>query len=166
MRPGFILCVAGLALAALLFKPASAPFYVLNVSRSVPVGLYRLESQNLQRGALAVIRLSQPWRDLAASRGYLSHKALLIKPVAALAGDRVCHLSQRVTINEHLVAVAQPEDKKGRALPLWEGCKMLLEGELFVLSASEDSFDGRYFGVTPRSAVIAKAVPVLWQLRE
>lgn len=164
MRAGIILCMAGLALAALLITPALAPLYALNLSRSVPVGLYRLESQNLHRGDLAVIHLSPPWRDLAASRGYLPHKALLIKPVAALSGDHVCRLGQRITINGQLVAIAQPADQKGRVLPVWEGCVTLLEGELFVLSASDDSFDGRYFGITPRSAVIAKAKPVSWLL--
>lgn len=162
MRAVFILSMTGLALAALGIKPAWAPLYVLNLSRSVPVGLYRLASPNLQRGAFAVIHLNAPWRDLAASRGYLPHRALLIKPIAALSGDHVCRLGLKITINGQLVAIAQPADKKGRALPEWKGCKTLLEGELFVLSASEDSFDGRYFGVTPRSAVIAKAEPVSW----
>jgi type IV secretory pathway protease TraF len=104
--------------------------------------------------------LSQPWRDLAAARGYLSPDAWLIKPVVALAGDRVCRLNGKITINGRLAAVAQPEDKKGRALPEWEGCKTLAEGEVFLLSSTGGSFDGRYFGVTPRSALIANAVPV------
>jgi conjugative transfer signal peptidase TraF len=133
---------------------------VLNLSPSVPVGLYRLESRNPHRGGLAVIRMGQPWRDLAASRGYLPPGAALIKPVAALAGDRVCRSGAAITINGRLAALAQPADKSGRGLPKWEGCKTLIEGEVFLLSSKEGSFDGRYFGVTPRSAVIANAVPV------
>jgi conjugative transfer signal peptidase TraF len=158
--------MSGLAVAAILIKPALAPLYVLNLSPSVPVGLYRLEGRHPHRGGLAVIRLSQPWRDLAASRGYLSTGASLIKPVAALAGDRVCRSDGRITINGRLAALAQPADNSGRVLPEWEGCKTLVEGELFLLSGTEGSFDGRYFGVTPRSALIANAVPVsgwLWQ---
>ena len=160
MRTAFILCMMGLALAALAVKPAWAPLYILNLSNSVPIGLYRLESLKLQHGTLTVIHLGQPWRDIAASRGYLPHGALLIKPIAALSGDHVCRQGLRITINGQLVAIAQRQDKRKRALPQWNGCKTLLEGEVFVLSASEDSFDGRYFGVTPRSAVIAKARPV------
>jgi type IV secretory pathway protease TraF len=104
--------------------------------------------------------LSEPWRDLAASREYLPPDASLIKPVAALAGDRVCRLDGRITINGRLAAFAQQADKSGRVLPEWAGCKTLIEGELFLLSNAEGSFDGRYFGVTPRSALIANAVPV------
>jgi conjugative transfer signal peptidase TraF len=160
MRPRLILSVAGLAVAAILIKPALAPLYVLNLSPSVPVGLYRLEGRNPHRGGLAVIRLSRPWRDLAASRGYLPPGIWLIKPVAALAGDRICRLDGKITINGRLAALAQPADKMGRDLPEWTGCKTLIEGEIFLLSTTEGSFDGRYFGVTPRSALIANAVPV------
>jgi conjugative transfer signal peptidase TraF len=163
MKARLILPIASLAVAALLIKPAT-PLYIWNPSPSVPVGLYRLESRKLHRGALAVIDLSQPWRELAASRGYLSASALLIKPVAALSGDRVCRLGQMITINGRLATMARWEDGKGRALPGWEGCKTLLEGELFLLANSEGSFDGRYFGVTPRSALIAMAVPVSGRL--
>ena len=166
MRPRLILSAPGFAVAALLIKPALAPLYVLNLSPSVPVGLYRLESGNPHRGGLAVIRLSQPWRDLAAAREYLPPQALLIKPVAALGGDHVCRSGARITINGRLAAVAQPEDKKGRALPEWEGCKTLVEGEAFLLSRTDGSFDGRYFGVTPRSALIANAVTVSRWLRQ
>ena len=160
MRQRLILSAAGFAVAALIFKPALAPLYVLNLSLSVPVGLYRLEGGNPHRGGLAVIRLRQPWRDLAAAREYLPAGASLIKPVAALAGDRVCRSGDAITINGRLAAVAQPADKSGRGLPKWEGCQTLIKGEVFLLSGTEGSFDGRYFGVTPRSALIANAVPV------
>jgi conjugative transfer signal peptidase TraF len=166
MRPRLILSVAGLAVAALLIKPALAPLYVLNLSPSVPVGLYRLGGGNPHRGGLAVIRLSQPWRDLAASRGYLPPDAWLIKSVAALAGDSVCRSGLKITINGRLAAVAQPEDKKGRVLPEWAGCKTLINGELFLMSNAEGSFDGRYFGVTPHSALIGNALPVSGRLGE
>jgi conjugative transfer signal peptidase TraF len=160
MRPRLILSVIGLAVAALLIKPAQVPLYVLNLSSSVPVGLYRLEGRIPHRGGLAVVRLSQPWRDLAASRGYLPRSIWLIKPVAALAGDHVCRFDGRITINGRLAALAQPEDTKGRVLPEWAGCKTLIEGELFLLSSTEGSFDGRYFGVTPQSALVANAILV------
>ncbi len=140
MRPRLTLFVAGLAVAALLIKPAMTPLYLLNLSPSVPVGLYRLESPH--RGGLAVIRLSQPWRDLAASRGYLPPGIWLIKPVGTLAGDRVCRSNGRITINGRFAALAQQEDTKGRVLPEWAGCKALIEGELFLLSTAEGSLTG------------------------
>ncbi|WP_088347341.1 S26 family signal peptidase [Rhodomicrobium vannielii] len=162
MRPPLILLFAISAVAALLISPVVMPRYILNLSQSVPVGFYRFEGRDLERGDLVVIRLGQPWHDLARSRGYLLSKAWLIKPVAALAGDRVCRLEQVITVNGRLSAVAQPADEKGRSLPKWDGCRKLAQDEMFLLSNVEGSFDGRYFGVTPRSALIAKAIPVSW----
>ncbi len=159
MRPRFVLLLALSAAAALLISLAISPRYILNFSHSVPIGLYRLEGQSPQRGDLAVIQLDEPWRGLAQSRGYLPATAWLIKPVAALSGDRVCRLGRVIMINGRISAVAQSADEKGRALPEWEGCRRLAQDEMFLLSGVSGSFDGRYFGVTPRSAIIAKAVP-------
>jgi type IV secretory pathway protease TraF len=153
------------AAAALLISPAISPLYILNLSHSVPIGLYRLEMQSLQRGDLAVIQLGEPWRELAEARGYLSSKAWLIKPVAGLAGDCICRTGQVITINGYISAVAQSADEKERLLPEWEGCRKLAQDEMFLLSGVRDSFDGRYFGVTPGSALIAKAVSASWWLK-
>ena len=166
MKSCLILSIAILAIGALLKRPGATPRYVLNPSRSAPVGFYRLEAAPLHRGAFAVVLLGQPWRNLARSRGYLLSKAWLIKPVAALAGDRICRLGQMITINGRFAAVAQPADKRGRALPRWQGCKTLIDGEMFLLSDRQGSFDGRYFGVTPHAALIARAVPFLEPLGE
>ncbi len=159
MRPRFVLLLALSAAAALLISLAISPRYILNLSHSVPIGLYRLEGQSPQRGDLAVIQLGEPWRGLARSRGYLAPKAWLVKPVAGLAGDHVCRTGRAISINGHISAIAQLADKKGRLLPTWEGCRSLARDEIFLLSKVSGSFDGRYFGVTPRSAFIAKAVP-------
>jgi conjugative transfer signal peptidase TraF len=161
MKPYLILSVAILAIGALMKRPGARPQYILNLSRSAPVGFYRLEAAPLHRGAFAVVLLGQPWRSLARSRGYLLSKAWLIKPVAALGGDRICRLGRMITINGRFATVAQPADKRGRALPQWQGCKTLIDGEMFLLSDKKGSFDGRYFGVTPHAALIARAVPVL-----
>jgi conjugative transfer signal peptidase TraF len=162
MRPRFILITATLAVLAVLIKPAITPVYILNVSRSVPVGLYRLEGRSLQCGDFAVIQLDQPWHDLAQSRGYLLSKAWLIKPVAALAGDHVCRSEQLITINGRFAAIAQSTDEMGRSLPKWGGCRALEQDEMFLLSDLDGSFDGRYFGITRRSALVARAVPIFW----
>lgn len=53
-------------------------------------------------------------------------------------------------------------DGKQRVLTSWEGCRLLLKGELFLLNSdAKASFDSRYFGPVDRSFVRALAVP-LW----
>ncbi|HEY0106773.1 MAG TPA: S26 family signal peptidase [Rhizomicrobium sp.] len=55
-----------------------------------------------------------------------------------------------------------PRDHKLRPLPAWSGCRRLGSNDLFLLMGHiPDSFDGRYFGVTPRTSLIGKLVP-LW----
>ena len=68
---------------AVLCPKAGAPVILWNASPSVPIGLYRLTFRPSQTAALAVIRLPEPLRILAETRGYLRKGVLLIKPVAS-----------------------------------------------------------------------------------
>lgn len=52
-------------------------------------------------------------------------------------------------------------DRRGRALPVWRGCRRLADGEIFLMNTTvPDSLDGRYFGPIPASTVIGKASPL------
>lgn len=150
----------GLGTLAVSAPPMSHPMLLWNASSSVPVGLYRLEARAPVMGELAAIRLPEPVRSLAAKRGYLGARALLIKPVAGGAGDVVCRHSAIVTINGHLVALARTFDVAGRVLPSWSGCRVLAGAEVFVLSAVPDSFDSRYFGPIDQANVLGVGHPV------
>ena len=123
--------------------------------RSLSVG-----SRPSQTAALAVIRLPEPLRILAETRGYLRKGALLIKPIAAGAGDRVCRHDALVTVNGRIVARARTLDAAGRSLPAWSGCFQLGASDIFVLSADPDSFDGRYMGPIDRAHVMGFAGPI------
>jgi conjugative transfer signal peptidase TraF len=122
--------------------------------------LYRLASRPPRPGALAVIRLPEPVRTLAETRGYLRAGRLLIKPVAAVAGDLVCRHGALITINGQAVAQAKLADTAGRPLPAWSGCIRLADTQVFVLAADPDSFDSRYFGPVDRANVLGTALPV------
>ena len=50
---------------------------------------------------------------------------------------------------------------RGNPLPVWRGCRVVAEGELFLMNGQvRDSLDGRYFGPLPASAVIGRAIPL------
>lgn len=149
-----------LALIALAYPKAHAPVLLWNASPSVATGLYRLTSQPPLAGALAVIRLPEPLRTLAATRGYLRAGALLIKPVVAGAGDIVCRHGPLVTINGRSISRAKTADQAGRPLPAWSGCFRLAPTDVFVLSEEPNSFDSRYFGPVERRHIVGMAVPV------
>ena len=106
------MAVLALGSIALAYPKADAPTLLWNASASVATGLYRLTSQPPMMGALAVIRLPEPLRTLAETRRYLPAGTLLIKPVAAGAGDTVCRRGPLVTINGRVVARAKSADRR------------------------------------------------------
>ena len=57
---------------------------------------------------------------------------------------------------------ARERDSRGRALPVWEGCRVIRRDEVFLMNPqSADSLDGRYFGPLPAALVVGRAIP-LW----
>ena len=128
----------------------------LNVSPSVPYGVYRLTAvpSMLSRGMLVLVPTPtsvQPWHPA---------QVPLLKPVAALAGDTVCVQDGGLQIaGQWYGPVLDAAD--GRRLPQWHGCLVLHEGEVFLASAAARSLDGRYFGVVKGAALTARALP-LW----
>lgn len=163
-RPRMPLALTGFGLACLAFaalKPA-APLLVWNASASAPVGLYRVVAASPVRGALVLVRPPNDAGKLAAERGYLPAGVLLVKRVAALAGDTICAAGNALSINGTPVATRLEHDARGRPLPRWQGCRVLAADELFLLMADvPDSFDGRYFGPVPAASIIGWLVP-LW----
>jgi conjugative transfer signal peptidase TraF len=164
-RPAIRLMAATALAAAAIGVPASlhpVPRLIWNASASVPLGLYWVTHATVAPGDLALAELPPAVRQVAAERGYLPLGVLLVKRVAAQAGDLVCRRGSLVSINHHAVARALSFDAKGRALPGWRGCRQLATDEVFLLVPTVPaSFDGRYFGPIRRRAVIGKLVP-LW----
>lgn len=158
------------ALAAIGAVPCSAtlavspPLLLLwNASASTPRGLYRVfPGARVHRGDSVVAMLGEPYRTLAARRGYLPPGVPLVKRIAAVPGDRICAHGATITIAGKRAAVRRTLDARGRALPAWSGCTVLARGEFLLLGESPWSFDGRYFGTTSSAQIIGRAAR-LWR---
>lgn len=149
------------ALGATICKPPQ-PRLLWNSSASAPIGLWSVTPEaSIHPGDMVVARLGFPWRSIAAQRRYLPSNVPLIKRVAAVPGDKICAVEGRIDVNGRAVAKRLARDKRGRSLPYWTGCLVLRPGLLFLLMDHPASFDGRYFGPTPRTELIGKAEP-LW----
>lgn len=141
---------------------APQPRLLWNASASVPVGLYAIDvGAAPTRGDLVAIAPPAQLSDWLSVRGYLPRGVPLLKRVAAMEGALVCRSGVFVTIDGAPAARTRSADSMGRTLPPWLGCRRLRRGELFLLGASPDSLDGRYFGPLPASAVIGTAHPIL-----
>lgn len=151
---------AGLFCAVAAFAPQ--PRLVWNASASMPLGLYRIDVG--RRPAVRDLVLIEPPETVAAllaARGYLPRGVPLLKRVVAVDGALVCRSGTFITVDGSAVARALDRDRFERPLPRWFGCRRLQHGHVFLLGAAPDSFDGRYFGVLPATAVIGTAHPLL-----
>lgn len=154
-----LVATALVALAASTFD--YLPRLVWNASPSVPRGIYWIAGHNFGVGAIIAVWLPVDFAALAHERRYLDRRALLLKTVRAIEGSRVCRSGPLVSVDGRVVALARSHDAAGRPLPRWRGCATLTFDDLLVLSNMPGSFDGRYFGVLRRDAVVGQAIP-LW----
>lgn len=142
--------------------------FIWNVSASVPIGLYLVRSTPyIEPGQLVAVMPLRALASFMATRRYLGIGVPMLKHVAALPGQTVCRSGRRVRVDGAVVATARHMDSQSRALPVWSGCHRVARNEVFLINANvSDSFDGRYFGVMPRSTVVGRAVPVWTWKRE
>lgn len=145
----------------------------LNDTPSVPTGLWRVLPLDgpLKRGQIvSICPPPVPVFAEAHTRGYLAKGRCpgglepMLKPVAAIGGDVVQKTPQGVTVNGALVpqSLVLATDSQGRPLPVFgPGPAVIARDEIFLLSGMhERSFDSRYFGPLPVSAVEGIAIPV------
>jgi conjugative transfer signal peptidase TraF len=152
--------VALLAVPAAIKMPTTL---VWNASASVPIGLYAVRpAGTLHAGELVVVTPPEPLAGFLAERGYLPKGLPLLKHLLALPGQVVCRSDRAVTVDGTVMGLALARDRRGRNLPIWQGCRVLADGEVFLMNRlSEDSFDGRYFGPLPATSIAGRADP-LW----
>lgn len=148
-----------LFVAVAWLKPA--PRLLWNASASAPTGLYRVDVGAPPRlGDLVAIAPPPALGTFLAQRGYLPRDVPLLKLVAGLPGALVCRSGTFVTVNGVGVARALARDRANRPLPVWTGCRIVGRDELFLVNASRDSLDGRYFGPLSAAGLIGTAHPV------
>lgn len=154
--------MAGFASLAWASFVRPKPRVIYNASASVPVGWYRIEPVRvLHVSDIVLVRLPAVPAALAARRGYLPSGIPLLKRIGAKAPQEVCIRGGIVRIDDAPVTTTLPVDAAGRRLEAWRSCRRLRQGELFLLSTDNPaSFDSRYFGPVPVSAVIGRAQPL------
>jgi conjugative transfer signal peptidase TraF len=125
---------------------------LFNATPSVPTGFYVRSDAQVHEGAFVTVRAADVAGDYAAVRHFTDTGDRFIKRVAAREGDRVCAEGERVRVGAESLTRAT-HDSAGRALPTWEGCRVLHAGEVFLLGETPDSFDSRYFGIVREDAI-------------
>jgi conjugative transfer signal peptidase TraF len=135
---------------------------VWNASASVPIGFYDLAPpHHLRVGDLVAVMPEKSLADFMVGRGYIGRGVPLLKHIAALPGQEVCRTGNAVTVDAVPFGDALDRDRRGRPLPVWQGCRRIADGYIFLMNPSvPDSLDGRYFGPLPARDLIGKATPL------
>jgi conjugative transfer signal peptidase TraF len=158
----FYLLAFGAAALASALACLLASHLIWNWTPSLPRGLYWLSRGAVPSpGRLVAFPVPADVREMVALRRYLPPGAMLVKPVVAASGDRVCTDGGALTVNGAPLGAILTEDTAGRPLPHYEGCGSVPDGQLFVASRYAKSFDSRTFGPIATQDVRGTVTP-LW----
>jgi conjugative transfer signal peptidase TraF len=144
----------------------------MNLTGSLPVGVYLVSGAAPRRDAIVLTCLPANVAAFARERGYVPRgggcpgSVLPVgKPMVAIAGDTVTVTPSGLFVNGRPVPNSQPlaVDRLGRPLPrLALGRYVVGPGALWVVSSySRVSFDSRYFGAVDTRQIRA-SVRQLW----
>ncbi|MCP3959293.1 MAG: conjugative transfer signal peptidase TraF [bacterium] len=140
----------------------------LNLTRSLPLGLYRFDEGPIERGVLVAACLQLEHAREGRRRGYLSRGSCpggvspVLKRVGATGGDVVAVTVESVFVGGELLQVAAPRtDSHGRSLTtLPVGEYRLALQELWLYTTEPRSWDSRFYGPVDGSAVLGRVQPV------
>jgi conjugative transfer signal peptidase TraF len=138
------------------------PQLIWNASASVPIGLYSVQPEPEPKVPdIVVVRPPEALVGFLSDGGYLPRGVPLLKHVAAVGGQRICRMGAAVSIDGMTVGEALGHDRRGRPLPVWQGCTILAADQVFLFNADRpDSLDGRYFGPLSRTTIVGRAQPI------
>lgn len=136
---------------------------IWNASASAPIGFYTIDvDEPFEVTDLIAVKVPEPLSTFLADRHYLPKGVPLLKHILAVAGQIVCRSNLTIAVDGLEAGVALHRDRSGRDLPVWQGCRRIPTGEVFLMNRQvRDSLDGRYFGLISTSQIIGRAVP-LW----
>lgn len=146
----------------------------INATPSMPRGLWLLAGgarPEVRRSDVLVLCIPDPAVvRLGRERGYLGNGPCpdgsepLVKPAAAVAGDRVLVSPDGVAVNGAVLphSAQLAADSAGRPLPRWPaGVYAVRPGEVWaVATQAPNSWDSRYWGPVPLSSVFGVARPL------
>lgn len=162
MRKNLILMImaASCILLASVSLTEYSPTIIYNPSQSAPIGFYLIgQKVTPEVGDYILIELPNSVKKIAIERHYVGPDVPLLKKIFATSGDHICSKDGQVYVNHKPVTKVKTHDPTGRKLPTWNGCRMLKQGEYFLLSLYSDySFDSRYFGPVMQNQIIGVAI--------
>lgn len=158
----------------ILFTLFTIPFVLgirINVTKSIPIGIYIVTNQIPQKNDYVIFCPS----DIeifyeAYKRGYINkglcpnEYGYMMKKIVATEGDMISISKKGVEVNDSLLPFSTPllTDLQDKALPQLNVNKILDKDEILLMSdISKTSFDARYFGVSNKKQIQGVIKPIL-----
>jgi conjugative transfer signal peptidase TraF len=136
------------------------PKYYLNLSPSMPEGIYKLipYDEHLKVGDIVIFEVPKKARPYVYGREWLPKGWLLMKKVGALPGDKIFITKDAININDQYVGPVFKKDHEGKPLPKLRGVLNIPENNFLPIATYiQNSFDGRYFGPISSNLIRGKA---------
>ncbi|MGH7620387.1 MAG: conjugative transfer signal peptidase TraF [Gemmatimonadaceae bacterium] len=143
----------------------------LNLTGSIPPGVYVVTHESIARGTIVMACLPSSASAFARSRGFVptgscyDGSAPIGKTVAAVAGDTVDVTPAGIAVNGRLLPnsralAVDSEQRPLRAFPF--GRFLVWSAQVWLVSSySARSFDSRYFGPVALNSIITGIRPLL-----
>lgn len=134
----------------------------LNLTSSMPLGIYKIVKKKIEIGDTVLFCMSDPrYREMIIARDYIPYGkcaggyAPLLKEVIALEGTRYSVTEEGMFLNNALVPESRPlqVDRKGRPM-FWTKSGKVGKDEILVFSSLANSLDSRYFGPVKAKDII------------
>jgi len=141
-----------------------------NTSASLPVGLYRVVDTPLRPGAFVSACPPVALTRIALARQYAPPGSCpggvtpLAKRILALPGTTLVFGSGGFRLNGHLLPATAPLPRDSAGRPLLHqpfGIHQVNPGEVWLYASARRSWDSRYWGAIPLSAIRDRLAP-LW----
>lgn len=146
--------------------------YTLNVSPSIPLGIYKMEAitKELQEGDLVEVQIPEDLLEIMKERGYKAKTKnqivkTFLKYIRGTPGDEIIlettklKLGKTITKNGEVLGIALYRDTYGQSFSLPDRF-IVQKGEYFIMGEHYKSYDSRYFGPVDGIYITRKAIPI------
>ena len=144
------------------FKVIFEKYFTINLSDSIPAGLYmRLPLDDIKKGDIVIFDMPENIDKYVHEREYIvTNCHSFIKIVGGLEGDKVENRENILYINDKEIGKISFTDTIGRDLPQIDDFK-ISKNHFFPLGTHKNSFDGRYYGEIDKKFIKNKAKLIL-----
>lgn len=133
----------------------------VNVSESLPIGIYIQKNATEYQPGDIVLFYSKKINQYGEQRGYLKPGTQLGKRIVASSGDDIV-TGRTVTVNGKKIGhPAQIIDSQSRPMQIFEYTGKVPLDHVFVLGDTKGSFDSRYYGFVETKNINKKLIPLL-----